>query len=198
MSDRGAPAGPPSRATRRILGTLWGLVIVLSALLIVRVWVIPPYRIPTSSMQPTLLGDHEDGTETGDTVLVNKLAYLLSSPRRWDIVAFHAADDSDQSLVKRVVGLPGESIAIRGGEIYVNGEVVEKPEELRPIRYVNRGRFGHDEQVLGLDEYFVLGDYSYLSEDSRSWGPLQAERVFGRVIAILSPWERARSFPTLD
>jgi signal peptidase I len=171
-------------------------VAVLGALLVLRTWVVAPYRIPTASMEPTLRGDHPGDGIDGDTVLVLKSAYWLRPPRRWDLVAFaplseRQAAGSAHGLVKRVVGLPGEMVEIRGGAVLVDGAALELPPQLAGIEYRNRGRFGNDPFRLGDGEYFVLGDNAEVSEDGRHWGPLPRERIFGRVVAIIRPWARA-------
>ncbi len=183
------------RVLRRTVRLLWVVVGALALLLVLRALVIAPYRIPTSSMEPTLLGDSVRDERAGDTVLVLKTAYLLSGPRRWDLVAFRSpkggADDDSPGLVKRVVGLPGETVQIVDGEVSIDGRIVEKPAGLEECRYRRSGHFGLRETTLGPDEYFVLGDNSLLSEDSRHWGALERERIFGRVVAVVLPLSRA-------
>jgi signal peptidase I len=148
-------------------------------------------------MEPTLMG-HDEATGTGgDTVVVCKAAYLLADPQRWDVVALHVDDPDGQGLahpvamVKRIVGLPNESLEIRDGAVLVDGRPMELPPSLADVRYLRRGPHGQREVRLGPRDYFVLGDHSYLSRDSREWGPIDLDRIFGKVLAVLLPWERA-------
>ena len=178
---------------RRILLATAGVAV----LLVLRFWIVCPYRIPSRSMEPTLHG-HVEGTESGgDTVLVCKAAYLFSPPRRWDVVALdvHNIDRAgvarSVSMVKRVVGLPGERIEILAGSVVVDGQPAEVPSSLLGLRYLDRGPPGNREVVLGPGAYFVLGDHSYLSRDRRDWGPVASDRIFGKVLAVVSPLERA-------
>ncbi len=196
-----AAGSRPSRRLRRLAIALGAAALALAALLAMRLWVATPFHIATSSMEPALLGDG-DGRE-GDVILVNRLAYLGTGPARWDIVAFDpieaapvagAGDEPRRevdSIVKRVVGLPGEFIEIRGGEVLVDGRAVEKPPALAGVRYEARGRYGAVPVLLGPDAYFVLGDNSYLSEDSRRFGPVPRSAIFGRADWIVWPWSRA-------
>ena len=147
-------------------------------------------------MEPTLRG-HDEATGTGgDTVVVGRAAYLFADPARWDVVAFDMDDpdargDRPIAMVKRVVGLPNEVVEIRDGELLVDGRSMDQPPPIAHARYLRRGPFGHQAVRLGAREYFVLGDHSYLSRDSREWGPVSRDRIFGKVLGIMLPWERA-------
>ena len=153
-------------------------------------------------MAPTLQGSEVAG-EPGDTVIVCKTSYLLSAPNRWDVVALRreeggVAEKVSVDMVKRVVGLPNEHIEIRDGVVLVNGERLEAPGDLRDIRYLRRGSFDNRSVHMGPREYFVLGDNSYSSRDSREWGPLARGHIFGKVVAIVHPWERARWISSVE
>ncbi len=179
------------RKLPRILALL-ALALVVSAFAVAR-WVIVPYRVRGGSMMPTLVGA-EDGNarSAGDIVLVNRMAYSAGSagrPSRWDVVILRHADGEES--VKRVVGLPGETVEIREGALVVNGARIEPPEHLAGEYIVQKGRFGHAPVALGDDKYFVLGDSSYVSQDSRRWGPVGREDIEGRVMCIVFPLGRA-------
>jgi len=183
-----------NRKARFLIAGLAVLTVFLGLIFAVRSWVLTPFQIPTSSMEPTLLGNHSD--QSGDTILVNRLAYLGSGPSRWDVVAFRFLEPGSPpgekpiSMVKRVVGLPGETVAISEGGILINGRIVPKPAPLKSIRYLSLGRFGIMPLELGPREYFVLGDNSYLSRDSRRYGPIPRGSIFGRAEWIIFPWKR--------
>ena len=194
-----APSIPPSPAKggptpRRLIAVLSSVAAFMALLLVIRAHVLTPFRIPTASMEPTLLG--ESPQHPGDTILVNRLAYREAGPGRWEVVAFRAVEKphvdgkEPPAIVKRVVGLPGEKIEISGGEVYVNDQLAAKPASLRDVHYIASGSFGWRSVELGPDEYFVLGDNSYLSQDSRSFGPLPRKNIFGRVIWVFWPWAR--------
>ena len=91
--------------------------------MVIRHFVLEVFKIPTKSMQPTLLGD----PWTGDKILVNKFAYDFRDPDRWDIVVFKYPDDTSRNYIKRVVALPGERIRVRDGDVYIDGHIARKP-----------------------------------------------------------------------
>ncbi|MEO8494540.1 MAG: signal peptidase I [Planctomycetota bacterium] len=115
--------------------------------------------------------ESEQVEHEGDRILVAK--YLR--PRRWDLVVFRYPEDPSQTYIKRLVGLPGETVTIKGGEIYADGNLVRKPESIHGIYY--ESEMGYDQiwgsedrpATLGDDEYFVLGDFSLQAKDSRLW-----------------------------
>ncbi len=182
------------RMMRRMVAALTSLTAFLALALLVRTWILTPFRIPSASMEPTILG--KGPGHPGDTILVNRLAYLGSDPARWDAVAFRAYERESSnagdpiSMVKRVVGLPGETVEIAGGEIYINGSLVEKPPSLDGIVYLRQGEYGLAPVKLESGEYFVLGDNSRFSRDSRRFGPIQRKSIFGRADWIILPLNR--------
>ena len=186
-----ASGGRPPRAYRLLLLVLLLVSLALSLLLVVRAFVLTPFRIPTSSMEPTLLGESPD--HGGDTIVVNRLAFLFSGPERWDVVALRPVETGEPgsaagpSLVKRVVGLPGETLEISDGAVLIDGKPMDKPPFLENVHYIQRGNHGWRPLQLGPGEYFVLGDNSYLSQDSRQFGPVPEGHIFGRVEWILLP-----------
>jgi signal peptidase I len=151
-------------------------------------WVLVPYRIEGASMSPAL--------EDGDVVLVNRLAYLLGSPGRGEIVIRRpprpAGGESElrPDAVKRVAGLPGETVEIRNGSFCAGGvPAMLHPGHAEPT-VLKKGPFGRAPVELGADEYFLLGDASRISSDSRRWGPARGEEIEGRVVLVLLPWSR--------
>ncbi len=147
-----------------------------------------PGRMISGSMSPTLKGTQAQG----DTVVVSKLAYRFRKPHRGELVAF--TDDMGVRAIKRVVGLPGEVVSIGYGRVYINGKPLTAPALFRRIHYYNHGAFGKPTNKYRVAEgcYFVLGDDSQDSYDSRYWGALRGERIEGRAMAIVWPLPRAR------
>jgi signal peptidase I len=144
----------------------------------------------------TNIGQSMDVTLSGgDTVLLNVLSYQLGSPQRGDVIAFKPNGSSTgQSSIKRVIGLPGETIQIKDGMIYIDGQVYLEQKSYPVI--TNPGMAG-DEIQLGDKEYFVLGDNRNNSEDSRfaDVGLVNSEYIEGKVWFVLSPSEH-RGFLT--
>jgi signal peptidase I len=155
---------------RRIL-RLPGLYPVLAFLLarrvLVRGW----------SMYPTLA--------PGEYVLFDRLAYRLGRPQRGDVVLASHPARSRERIIKRVVGLPGERIALRDGRCWVNGEPLGQP--------LGEGAFPEGEWTLGDDQYFLLGDAPDLSTDARHFGPVQRQQILARAWLVYWPPQRMRA-----
>lgn len=135
-----------------------------------------------SSMEPTLQG--------GDQILINKVAYRIGSPKRGDVIAFKSSEDEDASThIKRVIGLPGESIQIKDGLILINGETYMESKDFPKI---NNEGLAETSITLSKDEYFVLGDNRNNSEDSRfsNVGNIQKKNIVGKLWGIISPSSR--------
>lgn len=137
------------------------------------------FKIPTGTMQPTLM--------VGDRIIVNKRAFVNTTPQRWDIIVFNYPEDRKKSFIKRVVGLPGETLEIKEGSIIINGERVETK-----IHYYNMGEYGKEGHKIEIpqNDYFVLGDNSATSKDSRYFGFVPEKDIIGRAIKIYWPLER--------
>ena len=153
------------------------VVAVISAVLI-RVFILEPFIVPTPSMEPNL--------KVGDKVIVNKLAYKLGNIERGDIVAFHSPME-EKDLVKRAVGVEGDEITLTTeGEIFINGE--KNIENYLPagqnISYLNQT------VIVGKNEIFVMGDNRNNSFDSRFFGTISEEDVFGKFLLIYWPPSR--------
>jgi signal peptidase I len=170
------------------------IAIAVAAVLAIKAWVVNPYRIPSSSMEPTLhCAAPEPGCEAGssDRVLANRFIYRFRDPSRGDIVVFRTPEQAVErcgaggTFVKRLVGLPGDRIALERGVLRINGERVDEP-------YVNGGPPGPDFAVrtLGPDEYFMMGDNRAQSCDSREWGPVNRADLIGPVFAVYWPLTR--------
>ncbi|MFV0519138.1 MAG: signal peptidase I [Lachnospirales bacterium] len=113
-------------------------------------------EVPTSSMENTIM--------TEDRLIANRLAYTFSDPERFDIIVFKWPDDETQNYVKRIIGLPGDTIEIKGGLLYINGVLTEEP-------YLKETPFDQDYGPYNVPEghYFTLGDNRNWSKDSRLW-----------------------------
>jgi signal peptidase I len=170
------------------------IAIAVAAVLAIKAWVVNPYRIPSSSMEPTLhCAVPEPGCEAGssDRVLANRFIYRFRDPDRGDIVVFRTPQAAVErcgaggTFVKRLVGLPGDRIALTNGALKVNGSPVDEP-------YLNGGGPGPGfaERTLGPDEYFMMGDNRAQSCDSREWGPVTRADLIGPVFAVYWPLTR--------
>ena len=144
----------------------------------VRPFVMEAFWIPSGSMIPTL--------QINDRVLVNKFIYRFTEPERGDIVVFESVENSQQDLIKRVVGLPGDEIAVRRGKLYLNGEPQKEPytnEKLPDVTSFAR-------TTVPEDHVFVMGDNRAASRDSRIFGPIPEKNIEGE--AFLRFWPPGR------
>jgi len=165
----------------------YGKTILITAVVVffIRWKVVEPFYIPSSSMDPTL--------KRLDRILVNKLKYQIGQPQRWDVLVFRDPKDHAHNFIKRVVGLPGETLWIQDGEVYVDGVRQDKPDPLKSVFYTDVGLWGTLEPVRIPDGcYFVLGDNSERSKDSRLWeGPFVPEAdIVGEAVTVIWPPKR--------
>lgn len=129
-------------------------------------------RVDGASMEPTL--------ETGEFVIVNKLAYLYGKPQIGDVIVFHFPRDPEQEYIKRIIGLPGDRVAVRDGQVIVNGQQLEE-------NYIAATPVYEASWDVPSDSLFVLGDNRNNSSDSHSWGPVPLENVVGKAVFVYWP-----------
>ncbi|MBI4227853.1 MAG: signal peptidase I [Candidatus Omnitrophica bacterium] len=173
------------------------LVAVILALAI-RTFVVQAFKIPTGSMRPTLM--------EGDRLLVNKLLYgarvpfstwrlpALHAPRRGDIIVFRSTEEDHRDFIKRLVAFEGELVEIKESRLWVNGRPITEPAVFRERSYYNRGDYGKPGLAVRVPagHYFVLGDNSASSRDSRYWGFLPMGHMVGKAMVIYWPLKRVR------
>jgi len=193
---------PITRATRNLprgwrLTIDWIVTIVgaIAIVLAIKAWVVNPYRIPSSSMEPTLhCARPGSGCEArfSDRVLANRFIYHFRKPHRGDIIVFKTPPLAAQrcgaggTFVKRLVGLPGETWEERNGFIYINGKKLDEP-YVKPER---RDPDTHGPQKIPAGHYFMMGDNRRSSCDSRRWGTVSHDELIGKVIATYWPPQR--------
>jgi signal peptidase I len=178
------------------------IVIAVILALFVRTWAVQAFKIPTGSMENNLL--------VGDHLLVNKFAFAptigraeravvpVRSVRRGDIVVFKYPEEPDRDFIKRVIGLPGETLEVRNKRVYINGDPLDEPYvhflDPTPAAEVTsfdlRERYGPVRVPDG--QFFVMGDNRDNSQDSRYWGFLPADYVKGRALVIYWSYDGTR------
>jgi len=132
--------------------------------------------VPSTSMEPSL--------RPGQLVLVGKVSYLFSAPQRGDVIVFHYPVDPKQDFVKRIIGLPGDTVEIKGGVTRINGSPLYEP-------YLASNQVSDfPATVVPPDRYFVLGDNRNVSYDSRYWGTVPRENIVGQTWLSLWPIDR--------
>jgi signal peptidase I len=171
------------------------IVVAVAAVLAIKQWVVNPYRIPTSSMEPTLhCARPQPGCESGysDRVLANRFIYHFKDPERGDIVVFETPPAVEQHcsgggdvFVKRLIGLPGDRIRERTGRVFVNGKPLVEGYIASGNRDTRSGRWN-----VPPGGYFFMGDNRKDSCDSRDWGPVPEDNLIGPVFAVYWPPQR--------
>jgi signal peptidase I len=156
--------------------------------LIIRTFVVQAFKIPTGSMRPTLI--------EGDRILVNKFIYKFTNPKRGDIVVFKYPEDKKKDFIKRLIAVQGETVRIVDGDIYIDDVLVESPQKIKQIYYYNKPGTPYGENSISIkvprDSYFVLGDNSASSRDSRYWGFVPAKYMVGKAFVTYWPLNRIR------
>lgn len=158
---------------RQTIETVLYFVVLLTVVLLVERFVMQPVEVDGSSMEATLSNENH--------LLLEKLTYIFSEPKRYDIVVFQPFEDIDDLYyIKRIIGLPGETIRIADNMIYINGEPLA--ENYGNENLINDPGIARDEIVIGEDEYFVMGDNRNHSKDSRdgSVGLVSKKSIIGR------------------
>ncbi len=176
----------PSRFsfTTRVLRETWDfmriLLIALAIVIPVRYFIAQPFIVRGASMEPAY--------EERDYLVIDELSYYFREPARGEVVVFRFPLDPSEYFIKRVIGLPGETVMIEDGKVLVYSGETGEPQRLRE-RYLEDGleTSGRITQALGPDEYFVLGDNRAYSLDSRRWGALPRKNITGRVLFRVWP-----------
>jgi len=166
----------PQENTKILRRFLWELLqtLLMAAILFVGINAVSSrIRVKSVSMQPTLYEK--------DFVIVNKLAYNLGAPKRGDIIVFiYPIDPNSEPYIKRIIGLPGETVRVEGGQVYINDSLIPEPYIKMPPSY-------NGTWTVPEGELFVLGDNRNNSSDSHQWGMVPSENVIGKAIVIYFP-----------
>ena len=193
------PAEAPEGKSNRWIIELAGVVVVAVVVaVLLRTFVIATYSIPSGSMEPTL--------QVGDRIVVNKLSYDVHGVDRGNIIVFSTPPKEDcagppvADLVKRVIGLPGETISVAGGNVFINGRLLAQPwlpasEQGRTYPGPSPAGYAlHHPYKIPSGDVFVMGDNRTLSCDSRYWGPISESTIVGKVDVRIWPLSRLGLF----
>lgn len=169
------PAPVPLRATSAAGLWLRDVAISTIASVLIIVFLYQPVRVEGTSMLPRL--------EDRDRLFINKFVYHIAAVERGDIVVFHYPRDPEKSYIKRVIALPGDTLRIDHGDVWVNGKRVNEnyvPEEYRDSKSLA-------EMVVPLGSYFMMGDHRSISSDSREFGPVERSLIYGKAVFVYWP-----------
>ena len=154
----------------KVIKELIPYIIIIIVVVLIRTFIITPVKVDGDSMKETL--------NDNDILLL----YKLGSIKRFDIVVLDEAYDNEK-IIKRVIGMPGETISIKNDKIYINGKVIDNSFAYGTTSDV-------DKITLGDDEYFILGDNRLISKDSRYFGAITKDEIIGKVVFRLFPFNK--------
>ncbi len=180
--QEGLPPGAPQGLAQRALSLrawLGDLVVSLVVSLVIILFLYQPVRVEGTSMLPRL--------EDQDRLFINKFAYQFEKIQRGDVVVFYYPHDHTKSYIKRVIALPGDSLSVDHGLVSVNG--VQQNEPYVPERFQDDRSI--PDQVIPAGEYFVMGDHRSISSDSRDFGPVPRDLIYGRAAFVYWPVDQA-------
>lgn len=167
------------RAGAFLLDILQVVVFAVAIFLFVYLLILQPHKIKGQSMEPNF---HD-----AEFLLTDKVTYRFNEPERGDVIVFKAPPDGKEEFIKRIIGLPGEKISVKGGSIYINDQRLDEPylEDKSTLggNFLSEGQ----EYTVKPDEYFVLGDNRDHSFDSRFFGPIGRDKITGRAWLIYWP-----------
>ena len=148
-------------------------------------YMVEPLVVPAVHMDPTLV--------EGDHVFIDKMIYHRSEPQRGDVVVFIDPKNLKKHYIKRIVGLPQEIVKIREGKLIVNERVISTPTIFKSLQYTNKGTYGQADKKVKVanSAYFLLGDNSEESYDSRIFGSIPKEYIVGKIYKVYYPHNRA-------
>ena len=144
----------------------------LAIFLFVYIFLVQPHRVKGESMSPNF--------EDGELLLTEKVSYRFGSPKRGDVIVFEAPVGNKVDFIKRIIGVPGDTVMLKSGNVFVNGVKLDE-------KYINVQTQGDEEKKIGPDEYFVLGDNRGASSDSRVFGTIKKASIRGKVWFVYWP-----------
>ncbi len=165
-------------------GTFWEIIkvtaIVFVSAIVIRGFVAQPFVVEGSSMEPDF--------HNGEYLLVEKISYYLRQPTRGDVIVFKYPHNPDINYVKRIIGLPGETVRVFESQVFINGnKLTENYLSQGEKTVVSQSPDSPYEVALTDNQFFVLGDNRQHSSDSRDWGPLERNNIIGKSTLVLYP-----------
>lgn len=166
--------------------TITYIIIAVVVVFPIRMWVAQPFVVNGGSMDTTFTD--------GEYLIVDELSYRFNEPQRGDVLIFKYPQDTSKYFIKRLIGLPGETVVVKNDVVTIintehpKGIVLNEP-------YIHTASFLNRTMTLGTDEYFVMGDNRGVSSDSRVWGPLPKKDLIGRPLVRLLPLSRISYLP---
>lgn len=175
-------------ALKNTLGVFWdfieAIVFALAIFVVCYLFLFQPNQVKGHSMEPTY---HD-----GEYILTDKISFRFGGPQRGDVVVFRSPKNQDVDFIKRIIGLPGEKLKIKGGKVYINGNVLDESTYLDPSVYTGPESFlaENTDIIIPQNNYFAMGDNRSGSSDSRDFGPVPPTEFIGKVFFRYWPIDR--------
>lgn len=175
-----APVTELERASKRTSVHSWvrDLIVSIAVSTFIIIFLYQPVRVEGTSMLPML--------EDQDRLFINKMAYRVGDIHRGDVVVFLYPHDHEKSYIKRVIALPGDDLRIDHGRVYVNSHLLA--EKYVPLQFEDER--SQPEMIIPENEYFVMGDHRSISSDSRDFGPVDRDLIYGKAAFVYWPMEQ--------
>ena len=169
-----------------LLDTVQTFLIAAAVFLVIYVFFFRPFEVKGESMYPNFYDK--------EYVLTNLIILKFDNPKRGDVVVFKAPPDPNKDYIKRIIGIPGDSISIKDGKVYLNGNILDESGYLKPDVKTYPGAFLKEGETVKIpkDEYFVMGDNRLYSSDSREWGFVNKNEIVGNSLFVYWPLTRMR------
>lgn len=164
-----------------LVDTIQSILVAAAIFLVVYMFLFRPFQVNGESMYPNF---HDK-----QYVLTNLITLRFNKPKLGDVIVFKAPPDPDKDFIKRVIGTPGDTVMVKDGDVYLNGQKLDQSAFLKPEVKTYGGSFLHEGESVTVpaDEYFVMGDNRPYSSDSREWGFVKTNEVIGESMLIYWP-----------
>lgn len=166
--------------------TIQTILLAASVFLVIYIFLFRPFQVSGLSMFPNF--------EDKEYVLTDLIDYHFQQPKLGDVIVFQAPKDTDKDFIKRVIGISGDMVSIRNGNIYINNKKLDESKYLKDTVKTYGGSFLNEDQTITVpqDEYFVIGDNRSYSSDSREWGFVKQNLIIGKSLFVYWPLSRMR------
>ncbi|MCD5382383.1 MAG: signal peptidase I [Candidatus Pacebacteria bacterium] len=178
---------PPKKEEGFVTEIIRFSIIAFIIVLPIRMFIAQPFIVSGASMETTF--------SSGQYLIVDQVSYRFEEPKRGDVIIFRYPKDPSKFFIKRIIGIPGDTVTITGDTVQLDNKHFDAPTQLDE-HYVLDMHINHDvEEVLGDGEYFVMGDNRNASSDSRMWGVLQRNHIIGKALIRLFPFTKLDVLP---
>lgn len=161
--------------------TIQTILLAASVFLVIYIFLFRPFQVSGESMDPTF--------KNKEYILTNLIALRFEDPKQGDVIVFKSPTDKNKDFIKRVMGVPGDTVRIDNGHVFVNGQLVNESKYLSNSVYTTGGAFLQDGEEITVPDgmYFVMGDNRPYSSDSREWGFLKKSEIIGKSFFVYWP-----------